>query len=418
MRVHRIFLKCITLALLLVSFLLNTFESCCKGEARNGNRKVFSLEFESLSTLERVMIRNETKNFNEKLYKLIKIFVFDYGKWHQEEMKKIYLNNSKAKEASLLLYRGDENYGLGDVIRGLIHSYLIAVVTNRLFFHDIRYKFNINEIWKSQKYLNFSLEDSMFISNHIDAEVYKFKPGFRNLSEYESYPRIIIDTDMPLLRPRSIFSSLAKNKHLIIQQKMKRENLLKYYPKTEELVPFVLNSIFHLSPDFREHMKTIAPFQAKTYIAVHARLGEGVGEENLDRFKISRNELSVKSIGICIGELGADLAAEEKTRNIFVATDTPKARKWIQKGIQRKNLGAIVRYIDEDVIHIAKLGQKGNENSDDLVYSTFVDNALLSNSKAILYIKSGFSDIAIWTGIIQKRIEIDLTKCQEKYDAV
>lgn len=147
----------------------------------------------------------------------------------------------------------------------------------------------------------------------------------------------------------------------------------------------------------------------RQYVAVHVRLGSGVGERG-NRFQTGK---SWQQIARCMGKKALDMRERVMNGNgkVFLATDTVKFRETFKKEFGKiggKETDVI--YGNWDTKHVASLKQKVDDDSD--MWKTIVmEWVLMTKAKAVVGNRSRFSEIAALVGGITNREFVELGEC-------
>lgn len=142
------------------------------------------------------------------------------------------------------------------------------------------------------------------------------------------------------------------------------------------------------------------------YVAIHARLGYGLGELRKDasRFDLSRTVTSLRGTARFFAHGAADLAVSQlrggraKKAQFFLATDTPEFRPLLALELGDRLPSARLTFVDgETVRHVRELTVIEDDDVR-LFMDMFVVVFLLSWSDAMINLRSGFSDLGVWMG--------------------
>lgn len=138
----------------------------------------------------------------------------------------------------------------------------------------------------------------------------------------------------------------------------------------------------------------------KPYVAIHARLGYGVGEIRTAgrRFRLENYGVDMTAMGECFAQKAWEMARRNGVSDRFyLATDTIEFRDVLYAGLRRRMERAVLMFGEWDVKHVRDL-KGGDEDDLDRYVNTFVEVLLLAGGLGIIHLRSGFADLAIWMG--------------------
>lgn len=369
----------------------------------------FPYENVDLSTL--MKQANCTIEYEEKLRKFLDYFVTEYLQWHKITRLAIDKQPKRANRVRLLVFQGmEENVGFGDRIRSIIHTYLAAVASKRLFLIDLRHPFPWEEILINPKGYNFTFDSSIFTWKNTEISIVSDRKDLTNIDRYIQPSRVILQKSYPtLMVPRVLKNISGKEKNEIFR-KLKDENLTDFVPLTEHVVPFILKALFRPSKKLKTSILSSAPFKRKTFFSVHARLGIGVGED-AGRFSLEENNLTLDTYSTCLGKLAAYQAKTKNISKFFIATDTEEAKTYLRSGILSKIPAAFVRESTVIAKHVSFLDSRNKSDLSHFI-NGISDIGVLSMGKSILFIRSGFADMARWFGAMTEYSRVTRRHCQ------
>ena len=154
-----------------------------------------------------------------------------------------------------------------------------------------------------------------------------------------------------------------------------------------------------------------------SFIGVHARLGYGLHEEDKDarRFDLKRAGLDLDRMAQCFAnhlnpQLDINSTNIQIRRPVFLATDTPAFREAFgtQLGTEVSALKAVTPR------HVRELGHAQTG----ALLDTFAELYLLSWSDVVVHLPSGFADLAVWMGAIEKQVVVEREECASRFGVV
>lgn len=153
--------------------------------------------------------------------------------------------------------------------------------------------------------------------------------------------------------------------------------------------------------------------RTKSFVAVHARIGEGLGEVK-GRFQDASSNKA--KFATCLARRAISIIRRWQLDNvIYLATDTPGFTKIFNATVLQMGYGQSfynVRSSDWRALHSAR-GYRGNDTQLSLNRSS-VDLAILGHSKHIVALYSSFPRLALWIGKTHSLTEITNSVCLEE----
>lgn len=334
-----------------------------------------------------------------------KVFTSDYLRFH-----KMYRRTAPRLVYRLCLHQP----GLGDRFTGFLHTYVSAVLTERIFLIDWRYPFDIAG-------LLFSNSGARFYYGEFDERMEKQRktlhcllncvPG--NLSHYGDSFTVVQNRTQPMLvrdvvriaRNHSHFAPAAKLLRAFGENRFGDEGM----PLEGEVFGEIFRAVLRTSPGMNRFMMEHAGELIKRrYVAVHARLGSGVSEGG-PRFegKMSWNELA--------GCLGRRALAMSKRLGgdgtLFLATDSPSFRYVFRRAVGK--LGGKERNVlfgTWGTKHVGRM-RAGDEKDLILFKVAVMECLLLGKGIGMVSTRSRFATMGAYLGGIKEREVIEPEKC-------
>lgn len=370
------------------------------------------LPFEKLELNTFLSSINATIDYKQNLTTFLTLITKDYLEWHKLEQQKIKRNPAYANNVSLLILQGNpRNQGFGDRIRLVLFCYLKAVATKRLLLIDFNKPFPLDDVLVSPEGYDFSFNSNLFKWNESEEFIIEGEGDLSHVHSYVVPERVILQQSYPRQLIISRFLRIAAfNADLELSRKFREAGLDDFKPIDEHVAPFILKSIFQPSQKLRTTLSNDLVFKNDAYLSLHARLGVGVGERG-GRFNSSQRNLTLEACGVCLGRLIGEKGKQANISNYFIASDTHEAKKYIHEGILRLIPNATVRESDVEAKHVTRLK---SSNEEDLLHfhNTFVDISLLSLGKSMLFVKSGFADMAVWFGAMTDPSRLSMASCE------
>lgn len=377
------------------------------------------------------------QRYKQHMQQLLRAITSDYVVWHQEQLLLCKKNATHARTIPKLVYRSmKRNHGVGDVIRGLLHSYLISVISKRMFFIDVQHPFPLSMVLTSPSEYNFSYDHHYFPNLNWffnSAHWHRNSIYFDKLDTALSNTSTLVDETQTVLDWELFLKIPHLYPELEISKKLPRSP--DFNPTREEVVPFILKALFRpstnlrfllsgqenrentalssMTPLTRDDQSLLSKSEMPPYISVHARVGYGFREHDA-RFDLKDRGLTPESLATCMAQMAIKMADERRMRHpssFFISSDTDHFRKLLKSEMIRLRPSAKVYQSAWVPVHMNKLGRWSSVNKLNNFMNTYIDVYLLSKGKSMLFIRSGFSHVALWMGAITDFVGIRLKHC-------
>ncbi len=371
------------------------------------DENLITLPFQSVTSKRIIASESRRKQFDVFLKHLID----DYTLWHRHERKSLGLlrSNFRKRKPRLLVYRGRyKNAGIGDRIRGVLCSYLLAVLSKRLLLIDLNNPFPIFDILPSPNGQNFSFDHTLF-SWHGEEEFTKYNETLSDIDAYLSSTRVIVLNSHPIFSMKWFARMIQKHKNLDFSQRLRSAGLENLDFTRDEVAPFILKAIFTPSNLLLKRVSAMMYHSKGSYLSLHARIGHGL-RENHDRFNFRRHNMTLEQYSSCLEKMAVKKAKSLNISHFFIASDTRKAKKLLKLGIAKRFPGADVHISAINAIHASRIKSKTEKHFEEYL-QCFVDIGLLSLGRSMLSIKSGFSNVAIWMGAMIDAKRVWMKEC-------
>jgi len=142
-----------------------------------------------------------------------------------------------------------------------------------------------------------------------------------------------------------------------------------------------------------------------SYLAFHARLGRGIGENMNPRF----SNINYTYISECAADklwrISERHGIKSRDLRIFLATDTSEFRTIFERAMQRKSPHSRVFYRTNAPKHYLAIRDYQRHAEIQL------ENIILGDAKEIIAFWSGFSNVALWRGKATKLHEMYYNSC-------
>ncbi|KAI0561343.1 hypothetical protein FGB62_87g071 [Gracilaria domingensis] len=330
----------------------------------------------------------------------------------------------------------DINYGLGDVIRGLIHCYLCAVVSKRLFLLNLTDPFPLATVLDNPPGYNFTYNPVIFGprgGESINQPVRFTRPVYfdeldlvlSNTTMLVDQTQNVLDWDLFLEIPR-LYPELDLS--------VKLASVSDFKPSREEVVPFILKALFHPSAEYRKLMSVPVDYHNlwspkrffrtdddalrristnRRYVSIHARIGYGLHEKT-PRFNLESRNITFKDVACCLAQMATEIANDRRLpipHQFFISTDTDDFRTILKREILRIDPTARVFHTRWHSVHLKGVGGIFTPSKLRNYMNTYMDVYLLSRGDSMLFIRSGFAHVALWMGAMTRFVGIQLDYC-------
>lgn len=374
--------------------------------------------------------------------------------------------------ARKLIWTGNGNkYGIGDRFRGIVHAYLCAVLSERVFIIKWTEPFPLSVIFKSAAGVHVMYDPK------LDGPDSRFEPEVSKSSNAEHYsqnsagvvenatlqnPRISYFpwcnctlTDLGLLlsanetvelrseRPpslRRLFVSLSANSDL--PASLSLASLVREWRESpgatgdDALYAQIFKSILRPSREFlrmlarqEPELRSFVPPElryvvrirgatvAPRHVSVHGRVGYGLNESQKypRRFDLNRLGGNLQMVAECLAEEASAVADEmdhPDPQRFYLACDTPELAKLFKAALRKRNREAVIVEAPGPKVHSNAMQPGSLEDRERFLYAA-ADLFFLSAGDALVSLPSGFANLAKWFGEIPHRT-LSIRQCAKK----
>lgn len=359
-----------------------------------------------------------------------KLVIDNYVSWHTRTRASYEAARVKGrliKPPRLLVVRSDLSltHGLGDRFRGIVTAYFLAVLSRRLFLIDWRAPIPLSLAFVSPSEANFTYDETL-APHYPFNDSFVVQGNYYHMSDYykTNVTTLFLDS-VPKPNVTRWFNP---------PERRRRDNwLLNRLAKYKELepcvvIPLIFRALFRPTPLLRttlghrinqRQMKALKISDGTPFMAIHARLGYGLGEIQTDsgRFDLQRSGTSMLGMARCFVDAVAahvEWSTPSSEPRVFLATDTPEFRPLVSTELAKRVPKAHLVSMDADVKHVRDLSAKTQKDIDSFM-DTFVDVFLLSSASVLFNLRSGFSDLAVWMGATCRQHLITYEHCSNKF---
>lgn len=381
---------------------------------------------------------------DEERRRIFKYFFDDYIKFHAA---------NRYNSSRILIYRAHPT-GMGDRFRSLVFAYWAAVVSHRVLLVDWRVPFPLETLVRTKNCATdfFYRNETDHITNAESAKISEII--LTNKTDKERMPALLESKVRSIVMymhgtpENSVMAHLAGR---TLPFKVEKLSGLPNLKQDSEFQRTLLHHVLQLNPALRKDYwkaceglglrcglrpkHSISKGQrirqrlnrvdtTRPYIAVHARVGSGIGEGHLRRFTyVSRNLLIPAR---CLASRAVRLAflAGSPSLPIFLATDTPRFRDLFKSVVYDMSNGRVkVIHGNWDVKHTEKIRQRrGTPSTADKVHSnewnvmraSYIDLLILGHAEHVISIFSAFPRLAQALGDTHSLTELQPWICSEE----
>lgn len=333
-----------------------------------------------------------------KIHEGIDFWVGDYMKWHAQ-------NRHNASRRAI--YR-PVAAGLGDNIKGMLNLYAYSVLTDRLFlvpgdgFNSLK-PFLSESVLKQFMY-NASYDEkkasTVFISNTQKQLSTKNKRVLAGSAE-----NVFVEVGpVKFNRPSDdhVVSSLRKGRRMI-------QNVPLFSQAVRRAVTHTIfqpsNYLYKAYVDIARDISVLN----RPYVAVHARLGLGVGELGKfeRRFK-GKFETAAKCFSSEIKKF--ETANSIRDTLVYIATDTSEFIPVFERVMAKSFLNTRVIHMNAKPMHYDHIRKRGGKNT--LLYlNIHLESLLIGHAMHIISFSSGFADVSFWRGNATSHKILEYAQC-------
>ncbi|KAI0564558.1 hypothetical protein FGB62_25g028 [Gracilaria domingensis] len=350
--------------------------------------------------------------------------------------------------ASRILIFRPRRTGLGDRLTALAFAFWAASVSERLFLVDWQDPFPLGQLFQNANpdvdvFFNQRLDDPTndTISESPSSKVAFVKAGEKGLRMYES---TILSKVRTVIVEMHYMPKLSK---AFVAKRFPAGVSASYVSGVASTIPFfriVFHHVFKLSDEMVQYQKQMSkkmrirptyPIRdgthssvnskegahtdveefdenARPYIAVHARIGSGVGEYQ-GRFMDITHDM--RTGAMCLASRAVRLAhmSGHPPLPIYLATDTPSFREVFREVVRNFSHGRVdVVAGDWDVVHINAFLYPNNTGMEQppapqrALRDTCVDLVMLGHAEHMVALYSSFPRLALGVGTARTLTEL------------
>lgn len=376
----------------------------------------------------------ETPDIQEFERELFKVFIQDYLDYHEQAR-----NNGSRR----LIFR-PKLTGMGDTYSTLIFAYWAAVVSKRVFLVDWQQPFPLEDLLQNSR-----MTTDVFYRSKSDDQ-----PPFSNnvytlVGTEESHKQfgnvLLSNTAAVIYRPRH------RPPQAIIQEFVKRSTMkdmpVSTYMRLAASQNFhraIMHHVFRVSDNIRKNQrhyteqfrlfrgftqqdidvsKHTYKWKERPYIAVHARIGTGVGELH-GRFQDVQKDMVVPARCLASRAIRLSYMAGYPPLPIFLATDTVQFRSLFRKVVKGISYNRVTVFVgDWDVVHSSRFAWNNqhmfNETEEKQtrswkkVWGSYMDLVMIGHAEHIVSLYSEFPRFAFALGSAETHTELRNHICTE-----
>ena len=340
-----------------------------------------------------------------------------YITFHNEALQNAHQQNKDTDRNKYLIFSCHKSCsGTGNRQRAIMASFIVAIITNRIFLIDITFPVQLELI----------LQPNRIQWNHIPPHLKELKSRHMKLRNknppvldkpsnfvaLDRIPVLYIEANSPVnlehqWRSQEVRAMLAAHgvgRGMVVPGNLYQQIFCLLYRPSPRLTAAAVELRERLGVGF--HVKneptndtatsTTTTFTTTTpvsYIAVHARTGgDGVSWKDADRFTTDKlDNLYGNALMVRRGFLQSNKNNNDNTTilPIVVVSDDPKAKK-----ILYDKDPTVVRYADTKIIHVDRSGPGVNDLEGSL--AVWADVLILAQATCIVKGRGSFSMLGAW----------------------
>jgi len=312
--------------------------------------------------------------------------------WDLSKKKTYWIDAYKtSKNKKNLLVYVPRPGGFGNIVRGLLTSYYLAVRSERYLAVERSSKYDLSSV------LNFS----------------NGEPFFYDKSSISALPvELYMDRHNTSTDFKKILSVSKSDAQIV-----KFVHRIGIYPNGDD--GLVINrEVLHraivpsngLMLRYNETLKELG-IEDGDYISVHARLGGGpdVREESNPRFAYLLDR--IHTVAECLAVQSLIIARAQNVSAVYLATDTPRFKNIFATALKKfDNHTRVLVAPWEHTGHIQN-SKAATAGSDQVVINTFAELLLIGNSRYFLHLPSTFAFLAQWMGSVSAMGILNTVNC-------
>lgn len=316
--------------------------------------------------------------------------------------------------------------GLGDRIRGIQFTFLLAVATNRLFFlswpsepYPLLSALQPNLIdWRVPKELGGPEErpelNWLFCHGNRSCEA-RHRPNLTSLPAIDEHQQDvnIFETDIEDSFARhDVIGIITRIGNTMLPLFLRNPNILKNLEPLHDsqivpLVRDVFSALFRASPSVERVIQLHSLSFDGPHVSIHARTGLDVNEGTNERFQYINGHLrdSAQQLISC-----AQSMVQSIPKHIFVAADSQEIKEYLAE--EAKIQGANVKFIPDKALHLG-INLRQTEEMEKVqkckaFMNIFADLVMVARGQGIVATGSGFANVAYILGSSERFTEVKL----------
>lgn len=371
----------------------------------------------------------------DQLATLRQFWINDYITWHRE--------NRHNKKVRRMIFKSN-SAGIGSRFQGLLNAYLISVLTRRVFLIDWEDPFPFRDTFEATAASDFLYDPTVDnrSSSWITVKLTKDATHRRDLRDvyrpdtdtifraaYNSLHNDYIIQDIALAYQK--VCSQAPEKYPYRQCPKEGISPGAFTSVTTVVFRMISSLVFppnrkwrdlQLQSNKRLGLSSYKSDQSSQYshgadvgtpyVAVHARLGLGVGEGHLERFRKQSMPENFSKLAQCLARQSLVRARAQgfrKAFKIFLATDTPHFREKFEDAMHAIAPKVHVLYSEEEVVHISTIHRNSSDKTPlrETYLKSLVELLTLGDAADLVSLKSDFSLLGFRLGSAPQHCRIE-----------
>lgn len=331
-----------------------------------------------------------------------------YVKFHNESLRKAHQQTKDTDQNKYLIFTCHKSCsGTGNRQRAIMASFIVAIITNRIFLIDITFPIQLELILEPNRiqwnwfppHLN-DLKSKLMKLRNKNPPVLDTPSKFQSLSHI---PVLRIEANSPVNlehqwrspEVRSLLAAHGVGRGAGVPGNLYKQIFSTLYRPSPQLVATTVALREQLGIDFNNNATRMMMMNTTSatipYIVVHARTGgDGVGWKDADRF--TRDDLDNLFGNAKMVRRGMLQSNNNNINNNFpivVVSDDAKAKK-----ILYDKDPTVVRYADTKIIHVDRSGPGLNDLEGSL--AVWADVLVMAQATCIVKGRGSFSMLGAW----------------------
>lgn len=330
----------------------------------------------------------------------------------KNEIKKVLVDNyidfhikARNRGKKLVVKFDGDHPGLGDRISTILNCFVMASLSKRILLID----------WQRPQQLSSFFETRVPLllfnaSTDEDRSAYHCREQCRSfdLRPLLGDRQTVYYYGTPLAHPLVLRQILFQFRTDSFIQSI--SDLVQNLPRCAHFYKDIFESVLRPRYEISQIVQKYSKIVKRGYLAIHARLGLGVGEVGGDRFSLGNKQTLKKLCHCFVDQTMATLKRLDPISTVYLATDTIEFQICFERQLQERDTNILVlsqRTRIGKPIHIKRC----SKNFDRTCLQVLLDFVFLSKAAELIASPSSFSKMAYLTGGVSKRTILSARDC-------